>query len=217
MADVYKSHDGLKCELAEAEHTYNMCRGITNKGSACKYKASNKEQYCKIHLKRYVNVNHYAECSICMELCKKRNSIKTKCKHVFHKKCLKKWESSKCCCIKTCPNCRSNIFEDKILTKLKASKLDYLLCLRWIFISMTSISLLTPQEMRIQTSNDKKYSKLIQKSLGLQEIYNIWGSEGNKSDEEFFSEKHKIDVEVMNISGTLPLCERILMIIVGKL
>jgi hypothetical protein len=176
----------------------NMCRGITQKGRACNYKAStNNEPYCKIHVKKYVNLS---ECSICMELCNmKRDSIETKCKHIFHKKCLKKWESSQCGGFKTCPNCRSDIFEDKILLKLKASTFDYLLCLRWIFISMTAISILTPHEMRIQTSREKKYCKLIQKSPGLQKIYKIWGSEGNKSDDEFFLEKHKIydKIEIM--------------------
>ena len=192
MADLSESHGVIKLELAEAEaeaeheheHMEKMCRGITQKGCACKYKASNKEQYCKIHVKKYVNLS---ECSICMELCNMKYSIETKCKHIFHKK----WESSKCGGFKTCPNCRSNIFEDKIFLKLKASKLDYLLCLRWIFITITSINHLTPHEMRIQKSNEKKYSKMIQKSPGLRERYNIWGSEGNKSDDEFFSEKHK--------------------------
>lgn len=145
-------------------------------------------------MKKYINCS---ECSICMELCTKKESIETKCKHVFHKKCLKKWENSKCGGFTTCPNCRSNIFEDKVYIKLKSDKLNYLLCLRWMFITMTSINYLTAQERHIEFSKQKKYIKMINKSPGLQEIYNIWGSGGSKSDDEFFSEKHNIELELM--------------------
>jgi hypothetical protein len=138
-----------------------------------------------------------SECSICMDLCKKHESIETRCNHIFHKKCLKKWESSKCYGFKTCPNCRSHIFEDKIFIKLKADKLNYYLCLRWIFISMMSYNNLTTQERHILRSNNKKYCKMIQQSPGLLEICNTWGIRGNKTNTEFFSEKHRIDLEVM--------------------
>jgi len=187
--------------LKKTDMNVIVCRGITKKGSACKYKAYKNEDYCRVHMKTCLNFSE--ECSICMEACtNKRESIETKCKHVFHKKCLKKWESSECCGFRTCPNCRSNIFEDKVLLKLKADKLNYLLCLRWIFITITSPVHLTAEEVHVQISNERKYLKMVEKSPGLQEIYNVWGSGGTKSDEEFFLEKYNIDVEVAVLYST---------------
>jgi len=52
----------------------------------------------------------YIMCSICIEPIKDRsNSSKTRCDHLFHKKCLTHWKSSYQYNSNKCPNCRSQI------------------------------------------------------------------------------------------------------------
>ena len=46
------------------------------------------------------------ECSICYEAIKSEDSVKLKCKHVFHKECMEQWVKKS----GTCPLCRYNIF-----------------------------------------------------------------------------------------------------------
>jgi len=46
------------------------------------------------------------ECSICCESIKNMDTIKLKCKHIFHKECIEKWVEKS----GTCPLCRYNIF-----------------------------------------------------------------------------------------------------------
>ena len=48
-----------------------------------------------------IKEKHYEECSICLEQCK-RSRYRLRCKHVFHKKCIKEWFKTN----KSCPNCR---------------------------------------------------------------------------------------------------------------
>jgi len=57
--------------------------------------------------KKHVNKKNdkkYEECSICLEECK-RNRYRLRCKHTFHKKCIKEWFKTK----KNCPNCRTKL------------------------------------------------------------------------------------------------------------
>lgn len=52
------------------------------------------------------------ECSICYEECKEDENV-FRCAHVFHKKCIIKWEGK-------CPNCRSERkYKTEIVYKLK--------------------------------------------------------------------------------------------------
>jgi len=46
------------------------------------------------------------ECSICYERISEKESVKLKCKHVFHKDCMEQWVKKS----GTCPLCRYNIF-----------------------------------------------------------------------------------------------------------
>ena len=53
----------------------------------------------------YTTLNEAAECSICLDTSKDdKTTVLPNCKHVFHQKCIKKWESR--AIEKVCPNCR---------------------------------------------------------------------------------------------------------------
>ena len=62
-------------------------------------------------IEEYINEHTHnnednTECSICLqENHHKHKFVKTKCDHVFHKRCLAKWINTK----NTCPLCRNNI------------------------------------------------------------------------------------------------------------
>ena len=65
------------------------------------------EQFNNLLNITYEELNESNECLICMDECNKDDDIiKTSCKHLFHKKCIKLWlceESNKC------PICRIEI------------------------------------------------------------------------------------------------------------
>ena len=80
-----------------------FCDGICKDGSSCKYKSKmtdlNGKNFCCLH----VGQGSLENCSICMEdLCKKAVTL-TKCKHVFHTKCLNHWTTN---FNTNCPLCR---------------------------------------------------------------------------------------------------------------
>ena len=60
-------------------------------------------------------------CSICLEECNMDESFQTKCRHVFHTKCINKWKSTN---NKTCPVCRSRIISYFTPTRVKMTPLQ---------------------------------------------------------------------------------------------
>lgn len=179
-------------------NTRVLCTAITTKGHPCTYKASrliDERHFCKTHYNIYLDSNK--ECCICLDtIATKKESTTTPCQHTFHKQCLKKWEHSNGSGFKTCPLCRTPIFRDRIFEKLKSVEVDYLKFLQWLFITLTSIEHLTPEEVHIEISNKSKYTKLLRKSPGLQDIMNKWSVNGDASDTAFFIEKNRINFEL---------------------
>jgi hypothetical protein len=54
------------------------------------------------------------ECSICYDPMNRANSVKTQCKHIFHKTCLHDWANTqkkkeKFQDVQTCPMCRTSL------------------------------------------------------------------------------------------------------------
>ena len=138
------------------------------------------------------------ECSICMEPVETRKEgIITQCKHVFHKSCLKKWEKSKAVGCKTCPVCRAHIFKDKIFEKIKSNELEFLRFMQYALISLTSIEILSEEDIRIEVANKKKYDKMISNSPGLTAIIEKYGAYGTVTDTQFMIEKNRINFELM--------------------
>lgn len=88
--------------------TKDLCNGICKSGSMCTYKSkmidSNGKHFCGIHARQ--GDFEETDCSICMEeICKYAVTL-TKCKHVFHTKCLKHWTTN---FNTSCPLCRCTI------------------------------------------------------------------------------------------------------------
>jgi hypothetical protein len=84
------------------------CNGICKDGSLCKNKSkitdTNGKHFCVVHIRQGVLLE--TDCSICMDaLCNQALTL-TKCKHVFHTKCLKNWTIN---FNTNCPLCRAKI------------------------------------------------------------------------------------------------------------
>lgn len=62
-----------------------------------------KYQHFKCNIKSIENI-----CSICLEIIKKKDEFKTNCGHIFHNKCIDKWDTSENS-LNKCPNCRQKI------------------------------------------------------------------------------------------------------------
>ena len=92
----------------------NRCNGIQKNKMICTNKAKYGD-FCGVHIKQRVLplveeepdiFGELEECCICLEdIQVKKNQIKTKCEHTFHKKCIQKWITKKT----NCPMCRENI------------------------------------------------------------------------------------------------------------
>ncbi len=54
-----------------------------------------------------LDINNVIECSICIENILDEDKDITKCTHVFHKECIKKWLESN----NTCPSCKTELKE----------------------------------------------------------------------------------------------------------
>lgn len=121
-------------------------------------------------VKRRSSRNEDNECPICYEHMTARNSVKTKCNHTFHKKCLKQ----QCDINPTCPLCRKDITafcnEDKDnntlypngLTKQDIEKLS-------IVFDQYDISI--PGELD-KSTKEYSYLKTKLKSIKYDESYN---------------------------------------------
>jgi hypothetical protein len=114
-----------------------MCNGVCKDGSLCKYKSkitdTNGKHFCCVHVGQ--GALEEKDCSICMDaLCKQPLTL-TKCKHVFHTKCLKNWTTN---FNTNCPLCRAQIFPCKLVgTSSTQLRLDFQ---REIELRMTEIS-----------------------------------------------------------------------------
>jgi len=89
-----------------------------------------KDKICK---DEYINET----CSICLDDFDNINNIKkTKCNHIFHKKCIKKWTSYK----SKCPICRGKLkttLKNKIKNKYRKIKIK----IKFSFVILTLIIL----------------------------------------------------------------------------
>lgn len=87
----------LSCSVLPYLNAKNVV--ISNNNNKC----SNYNKYSKYSkiAKQSKVQKQYDECSICLEPCKK-GRYRLRCKHVFHKKCIKEWFKTN----KSCPNCR---------------------------------------------------------------------------------------------------------------
>ena len=67
------------------------------------------DQYQYKHIQKY-DSRRETECAICLEEFKRNDIIKEfyKCKHIFHKDCLKSWLKRSNCC----PLCKHDLTED---------------------------------------------------------------------------------------------------------
>ena len=97
--------------------TGTFCNGICKDGSFCKFKSqitdTNGKHFCGLHFQQGVLE---PDCSICMDAIGKLPVTITKCKHVFHTKCLENWTSNfntNCRNVTSrhtnCPLCRAQI------------------------------------------------------------------------------------------------------------
>jgi hypothetical protein len=87
--------------------TLPICKGVTKAGKRCSYRGRH-HGYCKLH----ADPEHLCDtgkdlgdCPICYEKVTKGTSTITRCKHVFHRRCLQRWTEEN----STCPMCRENI------------------------------------------------------------------------------------------------------------
>lgn len=64
-------------------------------------------RYSRTHTCEYKNTNkEHTSCPICLDDYVDNSIVsQTKCKHLFHEKCLKSWTDKN----NTCPNCRNNL------------------------------------------------------------------------------------------------------------
>jgi hypothetical protein len=97
--------------------TILICNGICKDGSLCKFKSqitdTNGKHFCGLHFQQGVLE---PDCSICMDAISKLPVTVTKCKHVFHTKCLENWTTNfntNCRNVTSrhtnCPLCRAQI------------------------------------------------------------------------------------------------------------
>ena len=75
------------------------CHGITKKGTVCKKRKCNNENYCNQHKK------DCTICTICLEKCKKPKTLS--CSHMYCGECISKWIYIEL--NMSCPNCRQNV------------------------------------------------------------------------------------------------------------
>lgn len=94
-----------------------ICNGIYGDGSSCRYKSkiidTNGKHFCRKHVRQgsFLEI----DCSICMDaLCEQALTL-TKCKHIFHTKCLKKWTID---FNTNCPLCRAQICKADVTTQI---------------------------------------------------------------------------------------------------
>jgi hypothetical protein len=97
--------------------TGTFCNGICKDGSLCKFKSqitdTNGKHFCGLHVRQGVLE---PDCSICMDAIGKLPVTVTKCKHIFHTKCLENWTinfNTNCRNVTSrhtnCPLCRAQI------------------------------------------------------------------------------------------------------------
>lgn len=67
-------------------------------------------------------VNYYGQCPICWDDMLDTDSVYTKCHHIYHKTCIKKWLNNE---VDNCPICRSQLSKkDSFLTPLYSKEKD---------------------------------------------------------------------------------------------
>lgn len=102
----------------KGKENFTICNRVA------KFKTSNGTPCCGYHNKGHFLLTPKQdtfvpfECSICCEMCDKKDvQYVTKCNHSFHKNCMKKWAAMKCKL--TCPLCRTKIKDHPFICKTK--------------------------------------------------------------------------------------------------
>lgn len=108
---MYTKYKRVQCDLDPAIPL--LCGSLMQNGGTCTVRPTyqtdddNGLWACGMHIKQKIAV---CECSICLQECLSSKLAITKCKHVFHKKCIHAWlETGN----DTCPLCRKVIAQNE--------------------------------------------------------------------------------------------------------
>lgn len=124
-----------------------ICWKLYNESGDC-YDNPNRASYAQLR-KRAILTSAYepTECAICLKMIKSRFAKKIPCGHLFHIKCLKKWEKIKM----SCPMCRYK-YGEVDLESLNAKFFIELLDFNILFNNIYTVSDLILRE---------KYNKIL--------------------------------------------------------
>jgi len=82
-----------------------VCLGVKKNGEPCQFRGR-YGGFCKFHETKDVR-----DCPICYDVISGKDFKITRCNHVFHKSCLERWT----CQNSTCPMCRENIIQGRVV------------------------------------------------------------------------------------------------------